>query len=265
MRLIRFSSSIGVAAALALVLGALAGPSRADVTLHGSGTVNGTLLDATAIFSISGGTMTVTLENSASSDVLVPPDVLTGLFFNVNGSPALSTPSSALIAPGSSIVYGPDTPPANPDDIGGEWAYKQGISYTVNSQTFTFGYGLSTAGLGVFGSGDVINGNDRNSSAAPDGLDYGLLSAGDNTATGNTGVTKQALIKNAVVFTFTGVTFTEDDIDQSDNGFHFQYGTALTEPGGGRNIIPEPAFYQLASLIGLGGFGLLRLRRSKKA
>jgi hypothetical protein len=33
--------------------------------------------------------------------------------------------------------------------------------------------------------------------------------------------------------------------------------------GRGVNVIPEPAFYQMAALLGLGGLGLLKLRRRK--
>ncbi len=39
----------------------------------------------------------------------------------------------------------------------------------------------------------------------------------------------------------------------------------ITDGGGdGGGIVPEPAFYQMAALLGLGGLGLLRLRRGAK-
>jgi len=105
---------------------------------------------------------------------------------------------------------------------------------------------------------------------ALDGLQYGIVTAGDIAGTGNTGLLNgEGLITNSVVF----VLGNWGDADASTAFSHvsFQYGTALDEPnisasGGGETgvqAVPEPA-----SLVLLGS-GLaavaVRRRRAKKS
>jgi hypothetical protein len=109
----------------------------------------------------------------------------------------------------------------------------------------------------------MFPGTDLQPPPNPDGLQYGLTSAGDDTATGNAKVTgSQALIKNSVIFTLGGLPtgFKLTDI----SNVNFQYGTALDEghfPGErgiGPNEVPIPA---AAWLLGTGLFGLVGVRR----
>jgi len=227
-------------AVAALALGLTATGANAAVVFTGS---SGSLA-ASAEFAVSGSTLTVTLTNTSTNDVLVPTDVLTGVFFNLAGNPAL-TRTSALLAGGSTVFYDPDGQPTG-GVVGGEWAYLNGLSqYGANS-------GISSSGLSLFGPGDRFPGADLAGppSGSPDGLQYGLLSAGDDAATGNAGVTgSDGLIKNSVVFTLDGLPggFTESSI----TNVTFQYGTALTEPsyrGGPPGRIPEPTSLLLVAL-----------------
>jgi len=97
---------------------ALATSARASVIFSGT---NGSLA-ASATFDVVGGNLLVQLTNTSSSDVLVPADVLSAVFFDVVGSPTL-TRVSAFIAPGSGVVNG--TAPGG--DVGGAWAFKAGL------------------------------------------------------------------------------------------------------------------------------------------
>ncbi len=170
-------------------------------------------LAASAKFEQVGPNIVVTLTNTSPSDVLVPVDVLTGVFFDIDGV-ALLVPTSALL--GTSVVFfGPD----GGGNVGGEWAYASGLA-GPNGAT----EGISSAGLGLFG-GSNFGGANLQGPAAVNGLQYGITSAGDNTATGNAPVTGgNALIKNQVVFTLAGTGLT------SVSNVSFQYGTALDEP-----------------------------------
>src|SRR6185436_15990292 len=115
-------------------------------------------------------------------------------------------------------------------------------------------------GFGLFGPGDLFPGADLEDPASPDGVQYGLLSAGDNTGTGNGGITGSGgLIKNSVKFTLDSVP-TGFLVSQISN-VSFQYGTGLDEP----NIpaIPEPETYAML-LAGLGLRGFVARRRSRK-
>lgn len=217
-----------------------------------AGTAGATLVFTTsgaeADFSLSGSTLTVTLTNTSSADVLVPMDVLTALFFNASGT---LTPVSATVGTGSSIVYDPAH--ASTTNVGGEWAYLTGLSGAPLGDNS----GISSSGLGLFG-GPNFNGPNLAgpTNGALDGLQYGLLSAGDNILTGNTGITGSGgLIKDRVVFDLT----VPNGFDiNSINSVFFQYGTALNE-----NQVPEPSSLLLlgSGLLGLAFWGRKRFAK----
>jgi len=81
------------------------------------------------------------------------------------------------VAPGSTVLWG-TTDPGNV--VGGEWAYKTGLSTPSGVGT----QGISSAGLNGFGAGDRFPGNDLNPPDSPNGVNYGMLSAGDNPRLG---------------------------------------------------------------------------------
>jgi YgiT-type zinc finger domain-containing protein len=98
-------------------------------------------------------------------------------------------------------------------------------------------------------------------------MQYGLLSAGDDTTTDNGGIVNAAgEIKHAVVFVLSGLP-----ASWVISNVSFQYGTGLTEPNvpgqvcetcGNTEIVPVPA---AAWLFGsaLACLGLLGMRRRR--
>ena len=151
-------------------------------------------LSATVSFDIVGSQLQVVLSNTSTGDVLVPTDVLTAVFFNIAGNPLLTRNSATSGGPtylGSTNVSGAGTV------VGGEWAYLNGLSqYSANS-------GISSSGLGIFGSGDLFPGANLSGPTSPNGAQYGLASAGDNPATGNAGILGEELTKSSVNFLLT--------------------------------------------------------------
>jgi hypothetical protein len=217
-------------------------------------------LAASANFAVSGSNLVVTLTNTSTADVMAPTDVLTAVFFTLAGDPTL-TRTSAVLANGSSVLF--KSQPSG-GIVGGEWAYKDGLS----GAPLGADEGISSAGFGLFGSGDRFPGSNLQNNASPAGLEYGITSAGDNPSTGANNNVKgtYALIKNSVVFTLgfpNGFAF-DPNAQGAITNVSFQYGTALTEP----NVdppaaVPEPATMLLvgSGLIGVGVFARRRFKR----
>jgi hypothetical protein len=209
-------------------------------------------LAASVRFEIVGGNLQVTLTNTSAHDVLVPADVLTAVFFDTTGTSATLAPVSAVLAPGSEVLFGGTDPGGV---VGGEWAYKAGLSGAPWSAT----RGISSAGFGLFGPEDRFPGSDLQPPASPDGVQYGITSAGDDITIGNPKVTgSQALIQNSVVFTLS-CAGNCDDLLASISNISFQYGTRLGEP----NLVPEPAFTGLITFAGV--LYVVNRRRAKRA
>src|SRR5262245_5346327 len=247
MALNRVSRSLLAAGAL---LGVLAGTSTSEAFLVSGSSGS---LSASANFTLDSGNLKVVLTNTSAADVLNPSQVLTAVFFDIAGVGTLN-PVSALLSGGSTVVYGPSN-----GNVGGEWAYKAGLAGTPNGAT----EGISSSGLGLFG-GANFNGPDLAGppNGALNGLQYGLLSAGDNTATGNTGVTGSGgLIKNQVTFMLSGLPANFTPSSSNVQNVFFQYGTSLSEPG---ISVPAPATISLLGVALLGVAAIGRLRSSKR-
>ncbi len=239
---------LGQAAAAAVLFGSVSSVLAADATWSFS---SGNYA-AEAKFAASGADLVVTLTNTSTADVLVPVDVLTGVFFDVAGSALSLGRTSATLNAGSIVLFGTTDPG---DVVGGEWAYLGGLSGAPHGAD----YGISSTGLGLFGPGDRFPGTNLAGppSGSPGGLEYGITSAGDNGATGNTPVTgDNALIKNSVVFVLSGLPQGFDPAASIGN-VSFQYGTDLKEPN--YPGVPTPGVGLSACLM--SGLALGRRRR----
>lgn len=222
-------------------------------------------LAASVSFDIVGGQLQVVLTNTSTADALVPVDILTAVFFDIaSGSDPQLDPVSA-ISGGITYTGLASVSPAG-TEVGGEWAYENGLSqYGANS-------GISSSGLGLFGAADVFPpGTNLAGPASPDGLQYGLTSAGDIQTTGNPAFLLVPLTNNSVTFLLEDLPagFTLASI----TNVTFQYGTALSEghfPGssGGNpsnGPIPEPGTLSLVGAAILGGLFSYRRRRQSLA
>src|SRR5262245_40505237 len=159
---------VGTAAAL-FVFAAGSLPGRANAGLLYTGSSGN--LSASAYFELTGHTLTITVTNTSTADVLVPGNVLTGVFFNTSHT---LTPVSASLN-GSSVYQGSII-----HDVGEGWAYQAFASGLAQGKDA----GISATGLGLFGPrGNFYVPPPKQKNPNLGGLDYGILSAGDNPAT----------------------------------------------------------------------------------
>ena len=228
-----------VTLALALVLTLPFAAQAAPITFD----ISSGDLAAEVTFNNVGGNLVVTLSNVSTYDVMNPGHVLTAVFFDIAYG---LTPISALLASGSTVWYGP----INGGNVGGEWAYGGSLSSSAPA-----GSGISSAGLGLFGNAN-FNGPNLHDPLAINGGNYGIVSMGDNPATGNAKVTGgEPLIHYSVVFTLSGIPVGFDPSTGITN-VYLNYGTDLNyhyTPDGGATL----------SLLGLAlaGIGVLARRR----
>jgi len=236
-----FRNALSVRALAIAAVASFTSLAAASVTFSGT---SGNLA-ASAEFDISAGSLIVRLTNTSSADVLIPADILTGVYFDVGGSPLSLTPVSATLFGGSIVHFGSN----GGGNMGGEFAYASSLVGAPGAAD----YGISSSGLGLFGNPN-FNGPNLGGPAGVDGLQYGITSAGDNVATGNAAVTGgNELIQNSVEFTLSGLP-QGFDLNSIGNVW-FQYGTSLSEPQ-----VSTPAPGALA-LLGLGGLIVGRRRR----
>lgn len=238
-------------ASIVLVLSALPAPAFAGPISFAF--TNGSR-SATVAFSKSGpSNLIVDLTNTSMADALVPTDILTGVFFEMVGNPLLSR-ISATVPVGDEVRLGGTGAIITPADrvVGGEWAYKNGITEVPPNNE-----GISSSGLTIFGPSNLFPGPDLEPPISPDGIQYGITTAGDNLLTGNGGITGTGLIKKSVHFVLSGFTSQPDAVIAS---VYFQYGTALDEPGFVGGDVPEPAS---AVLFSFGAIAVLAYRKRK--
>jgi hypothetical protein len=205
-------------------------PKANAITFTGSAASN---LNASADFQFSGDNLTVTLTNISTSAVTNPADLLTGLFFDFNVSKTLNL-TSVTLGSGSKVYQNGSLVAQQPTNLKAEnftggWQYQSGS--TVSSSLSGFTQGVGTAGFGIF-NGNLTGGQGNQQ------FNYGLLSASSLlTQNANNPVKQSPLIKNSLVFNFTGASGLNDS---SINKVRFQYGTNLTEPSKSTYYTPPP-------------------------
>jgi hypothetical protein len=244
---------------LAVVI--LASPAVADtVSFAGSGPgVGVNALAAQADFECTANQLIITLINTSPFPTEIPSELLSGVFFDIDGDPTL-TPVSVFLAGGSVVLNGVSDPGG---EVSGEWAYRGDIAGGYNGAN----YGLGVNAVDAFGVGDLFTGTNLDGPASPNGMNYGLVSVGGLGPNVNLPMLSEPLVWNAVVITLNhNGDLSCDDI----YNVGFQYGTSATQPfipGDPGDppfpptVIPEPASASLL-LMGLAGLAL-RLRRKQ--
>jgi hypothetical protein len=229
---------------LVLAQSALAGPVSFGFS---SGTRS-----ATVEFSSSGSDLFVTLTNTSPFDALVPTDILTAVFFELDGNPAL-TRVSAFVPLSSSVLVGNSGANVTPGDrvVGGEWSYLNSISDPANHNQ-----GISSTGVGTFGPGNRFPGANLQGPTSPNGVQYGITSAGDNFLTGNGGLSGEHLILNSVVFKLSGFSGEPNAVITAAR---FLYGTSLDEPQFEGTLVPVPPLVPEPSTYLMAAMGLIAL------
>jgi len=251
-----------LAVVFAAIIGLAATPVVAEpITLIGSETFLGSGvfealsgdLSASAMFVVSGSTLTITLTNTSGVDVTGPSNLLTALFFDIADNPTL-TPLSAVLnlADGSTVIQLLDDgsvingPVGIDGSLENEWSYLSDLD-----NPFVAKQGVGTAGFqGLFDGGTQFPGINLDGSPSTNGPDYAITSAGDNPFTFSGRETP--LVQYSAIFTLKephGNTL------GGISNVSFHYGTKAP--------IPEPGTLLLLG-SGLAGLGFFRRKNKKR-
>jgi hypothetical protein len=227
------------------------GPGGVTFTATGPGNAPGKTLNASATFVISNLDLIVYLSNTGTFDPSVPADILTAVFFNIDGNPAL-TPLSAQLGPDSSVIAHP-LPTGFDGNVGGEWAYQNNLT----KAPLDANEGISSVSFKWFKANDLFPGPNLQGPKAPGGVQFGVTTIDDLYGNNKGGLKNQGLIQAEVIFTLADLPegFEYTDISHVT----FQFGANLKQPdilGEVVAQIPEPS---TISLVAAGLLGALTL------
>jgi hypothetical protein len=205
---------------------------------------------ASAVFNLTNGTLTLVLSNTSVFATYTNPDVLSGVFFAIAGSPILTpisaAASTAATCTSNACVSG---------DVSKNYAYVYSASgFTQNSSAFASGaYGVGAPGYGTlspsFGH-SASSFSPGTAHATGQGLSYSIV--GPDYLSGGNG----PFVQNSVTFEWSvpnGVT------SLAISNVKFTYGT--NPDGSNLAQVPEPSSL---AFLGMGVVGLVRLQRKRR-
>lgn len=243
---------ISVAATLSLLAGNTANAAEVNYDFSQE---NGTQ-SASANFNFDdgngmlGGTfLTITLTNTMTTNG--GPQWLTGLFFDIAGSPTMIYQTDSDV--GQMITLDGVTQSIYSDATAEHfWAYRDDLSGSL-----PFGdqqYGLGAAGFDIFGESDMLNFDPNGPAPQPDGTDGGILAdiGGLSLPDGHDGT---PFVLGSLQLTFWIAGLNLEDADVSDVAFAF--GTGFDEIV--LLVVPLPLPLAMAA----AGFGIVAIFRRK--
>jgi hypothetical protein len=236
------------------------------IVFSGSGAgSSGVNLSASALFTVTGNTLRITLRNTGDSSgggKDLSANTLTGVFFDLPTGIRLR-PTSATINPGALLQSSRcDACPSGTTNVGGEFAYQTG-AWTGHAG----GHGISSSGY-IGGSMGNFGGPNLDGTGSPNGINFGIVAPTSTSPflPNNGQMSDNPLIEGEVVFTMAieGGSLLESQI----SNVSFQYGTDLTEPKLPAGLKPPKPVAEPATLLLLApavGFAVRRMSRRAKA